>query len=184
MAKGSCAVADCDAPATSREWCPRHYARWKRWGDPLAGALPKNLGLAARFWPRVDKNGPNGCWIWTGTRAKTGYGTIGADRTGWTLLAHRVAYEFVIGPIPEGLTLDHLCRVRLCVNPAHLEPVTLAENKRRGESLPAKNARKTQCESGHPYTPQNTYIHPVKGWRRCRTCDRAIEERRRARRKR
>ena len=79
-------------------------------------------------------------------------------------LAHRVAYELQVGPIPVGLQLDHLCRVRSCVNPAHLEPVTSAENTRRG-----LRAMKTHCPQGHPYAGENLLIRPT-GQRRCRTC--------------
>ena len=84
---------------------------------------------------------------------------------------HRAIYEKFVGPIPDGLTIDHLCRNRLCVNPAHLEPVTLAANVLRGESLPAKNARKTHCPKGHPYDETNTHI-TKQGWRICKACNR------------
>lgn len=87
---------------------------------------------------------PNGCWLWTGCRSN-GYGQIGMD--GRMMLAHRLAYELIIGPIPTGLHIDHLCRTPLCVNPAHLEPVTPAENIRRGDNAAAQRARWERRES-------------------------------------
>lgn len=85
-------------------------------------------------------------------------------------MAHRVAYELTRGKVPTNMCLDHLCKNRLCVNPEHLEIVTLVENVMRGESLHARNARKTHCKSGHEFTKENTYIHPQRGSRLCRTC--------------
>ncbi|MDP9224875.1 MAG: HNH endonuclease [Actinomycetota bacterium] len=84
-------------------------------------------------------------------------------------LAHRVAYELLVGPIPEGLTLDHLCRNTSCVNPQHLEPVTVRENVLRGMGWGAKNKRKTHCHRGHPFDAKNTLRIPG-GTRKCRTC--------------
>lgn len=116
-----------------------------------------------------------GCWLWDGATT-VGYGRI--KRNSRIDMAHRITYELFVGPIPENLTIDHLCRVRSCVNPAHLEPVTIAVNVMRGESLPARNARKTHCPQGHPYDDENTYVNPTTGWRLCRSCAR---EARRAR---
>ncbi len=107
------------------------------------------------------------CWLWTGARHNAGYGQYGKPAR----LAHRMSYEAFVGPIPDGLTVDHLCRNRLCVNPSHLEPVALAVNVLRGESLPAKNARKTHCPKGHPYDETNTHI-TKQGWRICKACKR------------
>lgn len=124
-----------------------------------------------RFWARVDKDGPGGCWLWTGHRTSGGYG--GVALSGRSLRAHRVAYELLVGPIPEGLQLDHLCRVRLCVNPDHLEPVTQTENVRRGFGVGGINYRKTHCPQGHPLSGENL-IYRTAGTghlgRTCRIC--------------
>lgn len=141
---------------------------------------PKPKPIADRFWPKVDLNGPipearpdlGPCWIWTASRTSSGYGQL-ACRPGPPQRAHRIAYVLIVGPIPEGLELDHVCRVRACVNPAHLEPVTNIENIMRGESVPARNARKTECAHGHPFDAENTRTRERGGRRRsreCRTC--------------
>lgn len=125
----------------------------------------------------------SGCWLFTGCTKPDGYGRFFYE--GKQALAHRVGYEHFVGPIPAGLSLDHLCRVRNCVNPAHLEPVTHAENVKRGIGPTAINATKTHCVHGHPFDEANTYIHPTRGDRTCRACRiisiRASNIRRRAR---
>lgn len=118
-----------------------------------------------RFWAKVQKSA--GCWLWTASKNTHGYGQHAVG--GHLLRAHRVAYELTVGAIPDGLTLDHLCRVRACVNPAHLEPVSMGENVRRGIGPTAKNATATHCPSGHHYDATNTYRDP-RGSRRCRLC--------------
>lgn len=128
--------------------------------------------LEERFWDKVIvTDNPNGCWMWQGART-VGYGMMwgGAD-VGRSLLAHRVSYEMHIGPIPDGMQLDHLCRNPGCVNPNHLEPVTGAENVRRGLSG-WRNKQKTHCDHGHEFTEENTYIYATNGKRRCKTCAR------------
>jgi hypothetical protein len=132
------------------------------------------------FWEWVDKDSsPDGCWMWTGRDFnKKPHGSYGMwkDLTGKRRLAHRVAYELAVGPIPEGLTLDHLCRVTLCVNPAHLEAVTQGVNTLRGVGPSAVNARRSHCSHGHVFDEANTYVTPD-GRRQCRACNRARTDR-------
>lgn len=128
--------------------------------------------LAERFWPKVDKRGPDECWPWLAALHEYGYGMISVGgKKGGMRRAHRIAYELEVGPIPEGLDLDHLCRNRRCVNPAHLEPVTRRENLVRGEGFVGVHARKTHCPQGHPYDGENLYVND-RGHRQCRTCQR------------
>lgn len=113
------------------------------------------------------------CWEWLGYKTKGGYGKFRVE--GKSPYAHRFAYEHFVGTIPDGLELDHLCRVRHCVNPEHLEAVTHRENMLRGESLQAINAQKTHCPQAHAYD----YVSPT-GNRRCRSCDNTHRRARRA----
>lgn len=145
-------------------------------------AMVRNLRrpLAERLWEKALADG-SGCWIWQGSGRK-GYGRISAGRRGDGMLsAHRVAYEIVKGPIPEGLEPDHLCRNRACINPAHLEVMTHRENVLRGEGPTAGYARQTHCKRGHEFTAENTSHE--NGSRICRPCRRARESRRDKRRK-
>jgi hypothetical protein len=105
-----------------------------------------NEATAQRFWEKVDVSGV--CWEWTGARTN-GYGYF--KRVGTTRRAHRIAYEHLVGPVPDGLVLDHLCRNRGCVNPDHLEPVTSRENLRRGSGIAGRHARSDLCPRGHEY---------------------------------
>lgn len=109
------------------------------------------------------------CWIWKKSREKDGYGVVSLPG-GTVGKAHRVSWEFRHGPIPAGLEIDHLCRVRECCNPDHLEATTHKENTLRGYGVMALKARRDSCIHGHTYTSENT--HTVKGARKCRTCDR------------
>lgn len=134
-----------------------------------------------RFWAKVSVT--DDCWLWIGAISSTGYGNFWLS--GRYISAHRASYEYAVGPIPDGLHIDHLCRVRQCVNPSHLEPVTQRENTLRGETLPAANARKTHCLRDHPFTPENTYVSSA--GRSCLTCRHTVlwprfVENRRARR--
>jgi len=128
-----------------------------------------------RFMEKVA-DGENGCMNWTGGLNGVGYGQFYRGRTdlgdtGKTY-AHRWSYETFVGPIPEGLHLDHLCRNRACVNPDHLEPVTIRENLLRGVGPSATNARKTACPQGHPLAGANLYVNPNNSQRSCRECGR------------
>lgn len=126
------------------------------------------MNAEARFWIKVRKT--DTCWFWTAGTTHDGYGLFWFD--GQTVYSHRWAYEHQIGPIPAGLTLDHLCRNSNCVRPSHLEPVTMRENILRGNNLAAQNARKTHCSKyGHPLFGSNLYLAPDNK-RYCRECHR------------
>jgi hypothetical protein len=123
-----------------------------------------------RFWSKVRPTGF--CWEWTAATFTNGYGQF--QMNGSPKLAHRVAYELLVGPIPEGLTLDHLCRVKHCVNPDHLDPVTQAENNARYPGVRTGGRDKqlmTHCKRGHEFTPENTGRQP-NGRKTCRKCSR------------
>jgi hypothetical protein len=168
MADRRCSYPDCNADVRARGLCNKHYLR--AWNDgtlDLVAALP---GPRERFWSKVAvPQGGDGCWMWTASRCREGYGRFNADDADLpSTLAHRIAYTWLVGPIPEGLTLDHLCRNTSCVNPDHLEPVTAAENSRRAGNW---NRGKTHCTHGHEFTTTNTYMAPD-GRRACRECRR------------
>lgn len=137
--------------------------------EPLEVDEATKARFASKY--RVDESG---CWIWEAATHKSGYGQFGL-RSGH-VRAHRFSYELHVGPIPEGLVIDHLCKVRNCVNPSHLEAVTVTENTRRGSAWDF-NRSKTHCPHVHEYTPENTFVmRQAKGGgprRVCRTCDNA-----------
>ncbi len=177
-----CLVDLCERKSGTRGWCTMHYSRWRETGELSPGRRHRNEAPESdRFETFVDRSSPNGCWEWTGgLTGRTGNdpnaGGYGRFRSGnRTVLSHRFAYEFYVGPIGEGLTIDHLCRNRKCCNPEHLEPVTHHENVLRGESLFAINARKTHCIHGHEFTRENTKLVYRAGTARrlCKECKRA-----------
>lgn len=128
------------------------------------------MKIEDRFLDKVSPEPNSGCWLWTAYCYPNGYGAFWTgDRTE---CAHRVSYRLFTGEIPSHLQIDHLCRVRSCVNPDHLELVTLTENVLRGIGAPAVNARKSHCIHGHPFDEENTYISST-GARKCRVCIRA-----------
>ena len=124
------------------------------------------MDIFERFYKKVQMEPNSGCWLWEASCGRNGYGCFQVGKK--NRKAHRVSYELHIGPIPDGLQLDHLCRNRCCVNPDHLEPVTNRENCLRGET--GKYQRdKTHCPHGHPYSGSNLMMRP-NGKRRCRAC--------------
>lgn len=136
-----------------------------------------------RLMAQVEVNA-DGCWIWQGVKTYDGYGRIPfkreTDGTRYRVATHRLSYMIHVGPIPEGLVMDHLCRVPPCCNPEHLEPVTSWENTLRGTNQVAVNARMTHCGDGHPLAGENLYIKPKRGDRACLICKR-IDDRNRLR---
>lgn len=138
-----------------------------------------NAASIARFWSHVDKGEPTACWLWklSVTLKRGGYGQFRCE--GKTLRAHKVAYELAVGPVPDGLVLDHICRNPRCVNPAHLDPVPHAENTRRGMAPSAVSKRTNRCARGHGFTAASTYIRPS-GKRECRVCTNDAQNARRS----
>lgn len=124
-----------------------------------------------RFIRRTEVDKESGCWLWTGPTLPGDYPRTKLSDNGvsCSVMVHRWMYEAQIGPIPEGLVVHHKCEKRLCINPAHLEAITTQENILRGNSLAARNARKTHCVRGHAYDEKNTHINR-KGSRMCRRC--------------
>lgn len=137
------------------------------------------VSIEERFFSKVKKTA--GCWEWLGAKS-SGYGSF-ALKSGQTIAAYRWSFEFIKGPVPHGLQLDHLCRNRGCVNPEHLEIVSQRTNVLRGLCPPAINSRKTHCIKGHAFTSSNTYQRKNGGGRKCRECMRIQGERYRANRR-
>lgn len=155
-----CTVAGCDRKFYARGLCANHYARWRAHGDPLV-CLTGPGSEQLRFWAKVDAEGD--CWVWTGALSDTGYGSFAP--AGKAKSAHRFAYESLVGPIPVGLQLDHLCRNRACVNPDHLEPVSATENTRRSSAAEVTRAiRAAVTEAGRCDVTSLT-------WRRSSRCE-------------
>lgn len=133
---------------------------------------PYRRNTAEKFWMFVDKsNGPNACWPWRRPLKPNGYGQFKLEGLNWG--SHRLAWVLTNGEVPDGLVIDHLCRNRGCCNPAHMEPVTNAENVLRGIGVTAQNAAMTHCAQGHPLTGDNMRRVGAKKQRSCVTCVRA-----------
>lgn len=126
----------------------------------------------ARFNKYYSVDAASGCWLWTGCLDGNGYGKIGVDNVRKGVGAHRFSYELHVGPIPDGLQIDHLCRVRNCINPEHLEPVTSAVNTARGMSVQRRKeiaSARTHCRYGHPFVSENL-MRRKDGYKRCKQC--------------
>ncbi len=127
--------------------------------------------IRERFDAAVSPEPNTGCWLWTRSLATSGYGVIGVGGRGVQEMAHRVSYRLFVGEIPDGLHIDHLCRVRCCVNPLHLEAVSVVENLARGVGPSARAIRENVCVRGHAFTAENTF-RKKNGTRGCRACGR------------
>jgi hypothetical protein len=142
----------------------------------MPGAMPRKRSYEECISPEPN----TGCWLWTGSHDRNGYGQFNKTT------AHRWVFEKLRGPLPPGDELDHLCRVRSCVNPDHLEPVSRRENVLRGTSNAVMHAAKTHCVNGHPFDETNTYMRPRRSGatsRSCRACTTAAQARQRERRR-
>lgn len=138
---------------------------------PILFSGPSHAHGTDGFWSRVDKSGgPDACWPWLGAKNQKGYGR--RNFRGVVTLAHRAAYVISKGEVPDGFTIDHLCRNRACQNPAHLEAVPHRINLLRGNTIIARAASATHCPQGHPYDEANTKL-ARDGHRSCRACDNA-----------
>lgn len=148
---------------------------------PSVSRSSLRMGLPDRFWAKTrieDAGYDTPCLTWTGYTSPDGYGRFQSRESG--TMAHRAAYEALVSPIPAGMTIDHQCRNRACVNVVHMEPATQGENTLRGYSPAAIYARRTHCNKGHPFDAENTYRHPD-GRRVCRACMRTRNRNYRAR---
>ena len=165
-------MPDCLAPRRLHGLCSKHGTRQARHGSPHALTRLRHEGTPwERFWQKVIVQ--DGCWGWLGALTDRGYAQFWAG-AGQTNVAHKWLWEQLHGSVPSSLELDHLCRTRSCTNPDHLEPVTHAENVRRGEAegqFAKANRAKTHCPLNHPYAGDNLRINKH-GSRCCRTCSR------------
>lgn len=186
MSDRACAVNGCTGSVVAKGWCNKHYRRWQRTGDPLKVAWERG-DSAANFWSKVRRSSDDECWPWGGYVTADGYG-----RFVWPggQLAHRFAYELLVGPLSEEMDLDHRCHSesdclatgrscphRRCVNVAHLKPIQTDDHRQinkpgaRGKAQGARQRAKTHCPRGHAYDEANTYIDK-RGCRNCRACRR------------
>ena len=176
MGERTCAIEGCDGEHSGRGFCRMHYNRWRRHGDPnyLKMRMHRGLPPEERFWKFVEVGD---CWTWTGGTTN-GYGRFSPSKDAPQYGAHRWAWEHLVGPISDGMQIDHLCRNTLCVNPDHLEVVPPRVNILRAYGLARANSEKTHCPQGHEYTAENTLVLQG-GGRSCRTCmrDRMRERR-------
>lgn len=177
MRRGACSVQNCGRPARHRTLCYRHL----RDPETAASVLPYESvrhDALTYLQSRIERT--PGCWIWRGYTDPSGYGRAVLPG-GRYVMAHRLSYELLTGPIPDGLTLDHICRNRGCVKPQHLTPMTRGDNSLLWQLEDGRYAGATHCPQGHPYNMANTYWYgPKRTKRRCRTCNRETAATRRA----
>ncbi len=182
MDERTCSFPGCGKRLLSKGLCSGHYQQQHNGRDLTPLGAPKRT-LEERFWEKVEKTG--GCWHWRGAVGGHTYGNFWDGEK--VSRAHTVSYELHSGgSVPEGMHIDHLCRVRLCVNPEHLEVVTPAVNRARGvrDSLSRyQNINQTECKRGHPLSGDNLYVQPKNGYRYCKTCRRVSRRRAAARQK-
>ena len=177
-----CRIDDCPKPVSrpGAQLCEAHYTRIRVHGSPHVNLRDRTA--VDRFWAMVGKSAT--CWWWLGAKNPAGYGQFFdiCKPPLRCVRAHRFAYEQLRGPIPAGLVIDHLCRNPACVNPEHMETVTIGENVLRGDGIAAQHARKTTCKHGHPLSGDNLKMEATpngRSTRRCLTCRRQNEKRRR-----
>jgi len=172
-----CSLDGCDSPVFARDWCQKHYARWRRHGDPTYSRYRMDLTAEQRIEQHIDRDGAGGCWLWTGRLDVSGYARDKVDSR--EVLVHRWLWEQANGPMPDGLVSDHLCRVHRCVNPDHIEAVTNYVNCAvRGHAHFAAG-RENRCMRGHDLTVEG-YVRRDGRGRNCRACARERERRSRA----
>lgn len=183
MSDATCSVDGCDRRRYGRGWCEPHYARWRRHGA-LHDERARRTDPVVRFRAKVRLDGPipahrpdlGPCAIWTGRPNGSGYGSFGLN--GRTIGAHVAAVILDGREVPDGLEVDHLCRVRMCVRASHLEVVTHEVNIQR--NLPFRDVPEL-CPNGHELTPDN--LMPSQGKHACRTCFKASQRRYREKQK-
>lgn len=170
-----CSIDGCDRSTRggARGWCKLHYYRWNRNGDPLATKRPElDLSIDERFWSRLMES-ESGCWEWQEYVDEKGYGRFWDGAR--TIRAHQYAFAALVGDVPDGLELDHLCKNRRCANPYHLDPVTHEVNMARSDNIMLAFSDQTHCLRGHEFTTDNTYVK-ADGGRQCRDCSRVTRE--------
>ncbi len=159
MAEREC--VQCHKPFTARASHPTIHCSQRCVGKTVASKISMGPYRHQEWLDARITYANNGCWEWHGRMDRHGYGQVHIE--GRNQFAHRLVYTWRVGPIPDGLALNHLCSNKCCVNPQHLEPVTIAENRIRDR------LRRTHCKHGHLLDEQNTYLHEGR-WRHCRTC--------------
>ena len=158
MSSQSCTIESCGRPVQARGLCHMHYQRWRLYGNPHYSKLRDPSIAAQRFWGQVDKRGDDECWIWQGPTNGSGYGSFSSSVYGSTS-AHRHSYQVANGPLLPGMVVDHMCRRRACVNPAHLQAVTQKQNCEHKEASPRSvTGIRGVAPSGRKAKPWQVYV--------------------------